>query len=72
VGDQYEDDLNSLPLGNYIVVDLMLSRAISKNVEIFAGVENLFDQTYSTGRTSEGVISIGAPLLARAGLRLSF
>ena len=72
VGDQYEDDLNTLPLGNYIVVDLMLSRAISKNVEIFAGVENLFDQTYSTGRTSEGVVSIGAPLLARAGLRLSF
>ena len=72
VGDQYEDDLNTLPLGNYIVVDLMLSRAISKNVEIFAGVENLFDQTYSTGRTSEGVVSIGAPLLARAGLRLGF
>ena len=72
VGDQYEDDLNTLPLGSYITVDLMLSRAITKNVEVFAGVENLFDTVYSTGRTSEGVISIGAPLMARAGLRLSF
>ena len=53
-------------------VDLMLSRTLSKNAEVFVGVENLFDEVYTTARTSEGVSSIGAPLLARAGLRLSF
>ena len=72
VGGQFEDDTNTLPLGNYVVVDLALSRALAKWSEVFVGVENLFDTTYATGRTSEGVVSIGAPRLLRGGVRLSF
>lgn len=72
VGDQFEDDQNTLPLGSYVVFDLFVSRQVAKWAEVFAGVENLLDTTYSTGRTSEGVISIGAPRLVRAGLRLAF
>jgi outer membrane cobalamin receptor len=72
VGEQYEDDLNTLPLGGYITVDLFASRAVTKWLEVFAAVENLFDTTYATGRTSEGVISIGAPRIVRGGLRLTF
>ena len=59
VGDQYEDDLNTLPLGSYVVVDLL-------------AVENLLDRIFTTGRSSEGVISTGEPRMARAGLRLGF
>jgi iron complex outermembrane recepter protein len=72
VGEQYEDDLNTLPLGSYVTVDLFASRAFTPWLEVFAGVENLLDRTYSTGRTSEGVVSIGAPRLIRGGLRLTF
>jgi outer membrane receptor protein involved in Fe transport len=72
VGGQFEDDTNTLPLGNYVTVDLFLSRALAKWSEVFVGVENLFDTTYATGRTSEGVVSIGAPRLVRGGVRLSF
>jgi outer membrane receptor protein involved in Fe transport len=72
VGPQYEDDLNTLPLGGYIVVDVAVSRAITKNVELYAAAENIFDRTYSTGRTTDGVISIGEPFMARGGLRLRF
>jgi outer membrane receptor protein involved in Fe transport len=72
VGDQYEDDVNSLPLGGYIVVDVAVSRAITRNVEIYAAAENIFDRTYTTGRTTDGVISIGEPFIARGGLRLRF
>ncbi|HYS18086.1 MAG TPA: TonB-dependent receptor [Candidatus Binatia bacterium] len=72
VGDQYEDDLNTLPLGGYVVVDVAVSRAITRSAEVYAAVENIFDRTYTTGRTTDGVISIGAPLLARAGVRLRF
>lgn len=72
VGDQYEDDLNTLPLGSYVVVDLFLSRTFGKSTEIYIAVENLLDRIYTTGRTSEGVISIGEPRMARAGLRLRF
>ena len=72
VGDQYEDDLNTLPLGSYVVVDLFLSRAFGKSTEVYVAVENLLDRIFTTGRTSEGVISTGEPRTARAGVRLRF
>jgi iron complex outermembrane receptor protein len=72
VGRQFEDDLNTLPLGSFVVVDLTFSRPFAKWGEAFVGVENLLDETYATGRTSEGVVSIGAPRLIHGGIRLSF
>jgi outer membrane receptor protein involved in Fe transport len=72
VGRQFEDDLNTLPLGSYALVDLFLSRRLARWAEIFAGIENLLDTTYRTGRTSEGVVSIGAPFQTHGGVRLSF
>jgi outer membrane receptor protein involved in Fe transport len=72
VGGQFEDDTNTLPLGSYVVVDFALSRVLAKWSEVFVGVENLFDTIYATGRTSEGVVSIGAPRLVRGGVRLTF
>jgi outer membrane cobalamin receptor len=72
VGPQYEDDLNTLRLGGYALVDLAISRAITKNVELYAAAENIFDRVYSTGRTTDGVISIGEPFMARGGVRLRF
>jgi hypothetical protein len=53
-------------------VDFALSRALAKWSEVFVSVENLFDTIYATGRTSEGVVSIGAPRLVRGGVRLTF
>ena len=72
VGGQFEDDLNTLPLGSYVTMDLNLSRAFAKWGEAFVAVENLFDRVYSVGRTTNGVISIGAPRLVRGGIRLAF
>jgi iron complex outermembrane receptor protein len=72
VGDQFEDDQNTLPMGSYGVLDVFVSRRLAKWSEAFVGVENLADTTYATGRTSEGVVSIGAPRLVRGGLRFAF
>ncbi|HSB42559.1 MAG TPA: TonB-dependent receptor [Methylomirabilota bacterium] len=72
VGRQFEDDLNTLPLGSYALVDLFLSRRLARWAEIFVGIENLLDTTYRTGRTSEGVVSIGAPFQVHGGVRLTF
>ena len=72
VGRQFEDDLNTLPLGSYVLVDLLLSRRLAKWADVFVGIENLLDTTYTTGRTSDGVVSIGAPFLVHGGVRLSF
>src|SRR5205823_4300156 len=72
IGPQYEDDLNTLPLGGYFVMDAMVSRAITRNVELYVAAENIFDRVYTTGRTTDGVISIGEPFMVRGGVRLRF
>ena len=72
VDKQFEDDANTLPLGSYIVVDLLLSRTVAKLGEIFIGIENLFNKTYAVGRTTDGVTTIGAPFLIHGGVRLNF
>ena len=72
VGDQFEDDLNSLRLGDFAVVDLSLARRITNWSEVFFQIENLFDRTYEVGKTTDGLITTGAPLLAHGGVRLRF
>jgi len=72
VGRQFEDDLNTLPLGGYVLVDLFASRRIARWGEVFVAIENLLDTTYTTGRTSDGVVSIGAPFLVHGGVRLRY
>jgi iron complex outermembrane recepter protein len=71
-GAQYEDDLNTLPLGGFAVVDLYVARQVVRGVDVFGAVENLFDQTYGVGRTAEGTVTIGAPRLVHGGVRLAF
>lgn len=72
VGDQFEDDLNSLKLGDFFVVDLLLSRQLMKGWEAFFGVENLFDRTFEVGKTVDGIVTIGAPVLIHGGIRAQF
>ena len=72
IGPQFEDDLNTLPMGGYVVVDATVSRAITKWMDVFLAAENLFNREYTVGRTSEGVISTGSPRVVRGGVRLAF
>jgi outer membrane cobalamin receptor len=72
VGDQFEDDLNTLRLGDYAVVDVSLARRIIANADLFFAVENLFDRTYEVGKTADGIVTIGAPTLVHGGVRVRF
>jgi outer membrane receptor protein involved in Fe transport len=72
IGRQFEDDQNTLPVGASWVFDVQVSRALTKRADGFVAVENVFDESVTVGRTSEGVVSIGAPFMARAGVRLRF
>jgi outer membrane receptor protein involved in Fe transport len=69
-GRQYDDDRNQFLLGGYFVTNIYVSKALRHNVEMFAAADNLFDRRYEVGRTP--VITIGPPILARAGFRFSF
>ena len=66
VGEQFDDDLNQLPLEDYFVVDATVSRRVGAGVEVFLAVENLFDNEYPV-RTNPA--SIGTPLLIQGGVR---
>ena len=72
MGRQFEDDENTLILGEVVVADLGLSRPLTKHLELFLSVENLGDARIETGRSADGVVNIGAPRLTFGGLRGSW
>jgi outer membrane receptor protein involved in Fe transport len=70
LGEQFEDDLNTLELDDSVVVDLLLRRRLRPGIELFAGAENLLGETIETGRTADGIVSVGAPRLLHGGIRV--
>lgn len=72
VGQAWDDDANTRSLDRFATVDLFVARKIGRGFEVFAAGENLLDATVQTGRSADGVVSIGAPRLVRAGLRYAF
>lgn len=72
VSGQYEDDLNSLELAPYAVWDAAVSYAVTEECQVSVMVENLFDRTIETGKTGDGLVSIGAPRLASVRVRWQF
>lgn len=72
VGRQFEDDRATLPLGGFAAIDVFLGWRIDTHWEIFFRVENALDRTYAVGRTADGVVTTGAPLLAHGGVRARF
>jgi iron complex outermembrane recepter protein len=64
---QFDDDQNLFRLAPYFTLDLFVSRRMTRNLEAFVAMENLFNQRYEVGKTP--VTTLGPPILVRAGLR---
>ncbi|HWF83539.1 MAG TPA: TonB-dependent receptor [Vicinamibacterales bacterium] len=56
-------------LPGYAVVDLTASRMVARNLDVFVGAENLFNQQYFVGTLPT---TIGSPRLVNAGIRVRF
>ncbi len=69
-GNQFDDDQNTLLLRRYFTLDATASLTLRPDGDLFVAVENLLNQRYDVGRTP--VLTVGPPILARAGLRLQF
>jgi catecholate siderophore receptor len=75
VGRQFDDDLNvrAVPgrsepgLPGFTLLDLMASRAVARGVEVFVGVQNVFDEEYFVGTLPT---TVGSPRLVNGGVRL--
>jgi outer membrane receptor protein involved in Fe transport len=68
LGKQYENDVNTLPMDDALLVDLFANWHINSRVDVFAAVENLFDTVYLVGRS--GVDTIGQPRFIHGGVRV--
>jgi outer membrane receptor protein involved in Fe transport len=66
LGRQFEDDLNTQPIGAVVLVDARAERGLGHGFSIFASVQNLFDRHYLVGRA--GIDTEGAPLTFELGL----
>jgi outer membrane receptor protein involved in Fe transport len=64
----FDDDLNTLPLRSFGVIDGYANRSLSRLLQVFAAVENLFNVEYDVARTP--LRSTGWPRTVRAGLRV--
>jgi outer membrane receptor protein involved in Fe transport len=69
IGRQFEDDENSLRLGEVVVADLGASRPLTKQLELFFSLENLGNARIETGRSADGVVNTGTPRLFIGGIR---
>ncbi len=69
IGRQFEDDENSLILGETVVADLGVTRPLTKQLTLFLTLENLTDARIETGRSADGVVNVGTPRLFLGGVR---
>jgi outer membrane receptor protein involved in Fe transport len=66
-GAQFDDDQNAFKLPAYGVVDLQVTRAVNAGLDVFFGVQNLFDKEFIVGSNPT---TIGNPRLVNGGFRL--
>lgn len=59
--EQFEDDLNTLVLDSYLLWDASVSCQINPQLRVSVMIENVFDEDVETGRSGDGLVSIGAP-----------
>jgi outer membrane receptor protein involved in Fe transport len=69
LGRQFEDDENTLRLGEAIVADLGIRLAFKPHIEIFFTLENLGNARVETGRSADGLVNVGTPRLVFGGVR---
>ncbi len=68
-GQQFEDDQNSRVLATFTTVDVALMYYFSSHGSAAIRVENLFNTEIETGKSADGLISIGAPRLVSLQIR---
>ena len=56
-------------LPGFVLADFMLSRTLHRNLDLFFGVQNLFDEEYFVGTLPT---TIGSPRLINGGVRIRF
>ncbi len=64
---QFDDDLNTFELEPYFQLDAFAAKNFKENLQIFIGLENIFNSRYSVGKTP--IRTVNSPLNLRIGFR---
>ncbi len=64
---QFDDDLNQFRLEPFFQLDTFGAKRFSESLQIFVGIENVFNSRYSVGKTP--IRSVSSPINGRIGLR---
>ena len=70
IGEQFEDDTNTLRLASATIIDVSASTKVGQFTEFFVSAENLLDERIETGRSSSGLVNVGMPRMLLVGFRL--
>jgi outer membrane cobalamin receptor len=71
VGPRFEDDVNTLELGDLVVADLTVSHRLNDSISLFGAVENLFDRAYEVSHDTTGLVQVERRL-AHLGARFHY
>ncbi|GAB1488453.1 TonB-dependent receptor [Opitutaceae bacterium] len=71
IGDQFEDDLNTLVLAAATVTDVSLEYRTSAVTSLHLSVENLTNERIETGRSADGLVNVGTPRIVLIGFRFN-
>lgn len=64
---QFDDDLNTFELEPYFQLDVFAARNFKENLQVFIGIENIFNSRYSVGKTP--IRTVNSPINLRIGFR---
>lgn len=67
IGHQFDDDRNAFALDRSSIADLKAAWRAGRGIEVFAAIENAFDEEQDVGRTP--LRTIGLPRTFRVGIR---
>lgn len=68
---QFADDLNTQPIGDFVVLDASIQQQLTKHWRVMLDAENLTDRQYIATQTGP-IKTLGAPLLILARLRAEY
>jgi len=69
---RYSDDLNTLPLPDATTVDARETIHVLPELDFYAAIDNLFDAEIASAKGADGVVTIDAPRMFRAGLTFRY
>lgn len=72
VGRRYDNDLNTIVLGDFTLLNMRATRTLGSRVMLQATAENLLDRRFPVGKSGGGLEDMGAPRWFTVGVRTSW